>query len=140
MYVRRAKALLSPGCHRSCHRRTTKPATHATLAPTSPHDSRLVTMPMLVVHQLLMCQKQAAAGLRQALCPLGSCARAEVARDYAGSGPDFILSVVPQAVKANNLPMASAAQLFYRLAPYSAITLVDIKPPVVEVDTATTVM
>ncbi|BDA40978.1 hypothetical protein COCOBI_01-6330 [Coccomyxa sp. Obi] len=57
-----------------------------------------------------------------------------------GSGPDFTLSVVPQVLKANNLPVTSAAQLCYHLAPYSAITLVDVKPPVVEVDTATTVM
>ncbi|CAL8466736.1 g6272 [Coccomyxa elongata] len=57
-----------------------------------------------------------------------------------GSGPDFTLSVVPQVLKANNLPMICAAQLCYQLAPFSAITLMDVKPPVVEVDTATTVM
>lgn len=59
---------------------------------------------------------------------------------HAGTGPDFILSLLPQALKANKLPSACAAQLCYHLAPFSAITLVDIKPPVTEADATALVM
>ncbi len=59
---------------------------------------------------------------------------------YAGTGPDFILSVLPQALKANRLPAACAVQLCYHLAPYSAITLTDIKPPVLEADATAVAM
>ncbi|EIE26441.1 hypothetical protein COCSUDRAFT_64491 [Coccomyxa subellipsoidea C-169] len=57
-----------------------------------------------------------------------------------GTGPDFILSVLPQALKANRLPAACAVQLCYHLAPYSAITLTDIKPPVLEADATAVAM
>ena len=46
----------------------------------------------------------------------------------AGSGPEYVLSVMPQSVKSAAMPVQCAAQLHYTLTPHSAITLTAVHP------------
>lgn len=53
---------------------------------------------------------------------------ARVVAMAAGSGPEYVLSVMPQSVKASAMPVQCASQLHYSLTPHSAITLTAVQP------------